>query len=521
MTPAPKPDARTRGRKRGLRVINDPSAPAGDLPTIATTDETGRRRPAADVLIDIGLTASLFTDPAGDAFAKIDRGGHVEFHALESRAFRKWLASRYYKLTSRGANAAALGDALATLTAAADDAGNVRPVAMRTARDQLAVILDTGLPDWQTIRCSGPGWSLQAGGDIAFRRPQKMLAFPAPTTGGQPAPEAFARLWRYVNVAEEDRVLVAAFLLGALRPEGPYPLLLVAGEQGTGKSTFSRILKRLIDPSAAPLRPPPKEPRDVLVAALNSWLLCLDNLSFMPAELSDTLCRIATGGAIGERTLFSNVEETLIEVQRPMVLNGIAELATRPDLAQRGIHVELQPGHQTRTESELWRDFEDDAPAIFAALLAGICRAAGHEDTTSMPGPMPRMADFARWSCAGLPALGFTPEEFAAAYAGNQAAGLRLGLESSTPGRAIARLMTARSEWNGTATELLALLRDTTDPSDHKARDWPASPRSLSAALKRLAPALRAAGVSIQTGRTNRGSDIQLRRHPAPDDLEF
>jgi len=35
---------------------------------------------------------------------------------------------------------------------------------------------------------------------------------------------------------------------------GPYPVLCLAGEQGTGKSTLARLVRSLIDPASAPLR---------------------------------------------------------------------------------------------------------------------------------------------------------------------------------------------------------------------------------------------------------------------------
>src|SRR5438034_11429068 len=123
----------------------------------------------------------------------------------------------------------------------------------------------------------------------------------------------------------------------AFRPRGPYPVLGFHGEQGSGKSTRARIVRSLIDPHSVPLRCEPKEARDLMIAATNAWCIALDNLSYLPAWLSDALCRLATGGGFGTRELYSDADEVLFEAQRPVILNGIEELATRGDLLDRAI----------------------------------------------------------------------------------------------------------------------------------------------------------------------------------------
>ena len=501
--------ARSRAKKRGLRVV-DPASPAlaSDEFGVSLYDAEGRKRPQADVLLEIGQRHQLFRDSGGDAYAQLQHDGHLEVHPVESKPFREHLASVYYAIAQKGCSRNAMTDALDTLSAQARFGGDIRPVWLRTARDGAAMVIDMGDDAWSVARVDAAGWAVESGGEVMFRRAHRTIALPTPDETAAPV-EGFARLWKYANVAPADRVLVAAFILGAFKPTGPFPLLMVSGEQGTGKSTFSRLLKRLIDPSAAPLRQPPKEPRDVLVAALNAWLLALDNLSWLPPELSDTLCRISTGGAISERTLFSNLDETLVEVQRPVMMNGIEELATRPDLAQRGIHVELEPVKRVMPESELFRQFDADAPAIFAAILSGLAVCVTTHEHVKL-NPMPRMADFACWAYAGLPMLGFSSEKFLDAYRANQDAGLRLGLDSSPVGRAIVAFMESRTEWKGTASELLAGLRDFADSNDQRSKTWPKVPRALSAALTRLGPALRSAGIGRESGWSNRERYIHL-----------
>ncbi len=127
-------------------------------------------------------------------------------------------------------------------------------------------------------------------------------------------------------------MLVIAWALAVLRYYGPYPILVLAGEQGSAKSTFSKMLRALLDPNTAPLRALPREDRDLFIAANNGHLLSFDNVSGLPAWISDTLCRLATGGGFAVRQLYTDQDEALFDAQRP----------TRQHRAEHAHGMELQ-----------------------------------------------------------------------------------------------------------------------------------------------------------------------------------
>jgi hypothetical protein len=201
-----------------------------------------------------------------------------------------------------------------------------------------------------------------------------MLPLPVPVPGG-----SMNQLRELINVTEEEWPLVAAWLLSAYRPSGPYPLLCLHGEQGSAKSTTARALRALVDPNTAPVRSEPKEPRDLMIAASNGWVLALDNLSRVPAWLSDALCRMSPGGGFATRQLYSDGEETIFDAQRPVILTGIEELATRGDLVDRSLLVTLPaiPGNRRLTEQEFWPGFHQRQPAILGSLLTAVSTALG------------------------------------------------------------------------------------------------------------------------------------------------
>src|SRR5690606_3850852 len=130
-------------------------------------------------------------------------------------------------------------------------------------------------------------------------------ALPDPVPGG-----SLIELREHVRVRDDHLPLVVAWLLGALLPDGPYAILDLVGEQGTSKSTTARRLLSLTDPTDDPLRRPPRDDRDLRALVSHTYIPALDNLSHLSEWFSDELCRIATGGYIGGRALYTDDEET-------------------------------------------------------------------------------------------------------------------------------------------------------------------------------------------------------------------
>ena len=251
-----------------------------------------------------------------------------------------------------------------------------------------------------------------------------------------------------------------------------------------------------------------------MIAATNGWVVALDNLSAVPGWLSDALCRLATGGGFAARELFSDAEETLFDAQRPVLLTGIEELATRGDLLDRALVVTLPaiPEEARRTEGELWPAFEAARPRILGALLSAVATGLTRLPSTKLD-RLPRMADFALWVSAAEPALWPEPGAFLRAYTGNRADAREAALEAS-PLVPVLRAVAGEAlygRWEGTATELLRLLTEKADERTLKAEGWPKNGQALGGALRRLAPDLRATGLDVELGLKGRKADGRRR----------
>jgi hypothetical protein len=330
---------------------------------------------------------------------------------------------------------------------------------------------------------------------------------PAPVACSLESAASFSRLRSFLNISNDHWPLVLGWLVAALRPRGPYPVLCLHGEQGSAKSTAALLLRSLVDPNAAPLRGEPKEVRDLMIAATHSHVLCFDNLSRLPDWLSNALCRLSTGGGFSTRTLYENDVETIFSASRPSILVGIDELATRGDLIDRAVVVTLSPigAARRRPEEDLLAEFELARPAIFGGLCTALSTALANYQTTKLE-RSPRMADFARWATAAEPALGLQPGDFLRAYERNRASAHQLALEGHPLVAGLEELLSERGHpfFFGPATALLGMLEHATQDQKELRRDshWPKSARALGSMLRRLAPALRSVGIDV---RFNRG----------------
>lgn len=452
---------------------------------------TGRPAKVLDVLVQLGCCAELLRSPDGAALGQVANGTHIETMPLDSTRFKDWLRGEYRALTGKNCSATQVNDAVANIESIAKADGAECTPWVRVGNDHGDVLVDLGTSDWAMVRVTKRGWTVEPiGTSCAIRKPENNVPM------ATPAESAFNKLWDYAHVAEEDRVLVAAFLLAVMNPVGPYPLLVVIGQHGAGKSTLLRIIKSLVDPSTAPLRSPPKNTDDLLVGALHTRLLCLDNMSYLSAEVSDALCRLSTGGALNGRRLFTNTEEVLIDVERPVALNSIEELVIRPDLADRAISVQLPPMPKHTSEAALLKAFNADRGRIFAGLLDGV--AAAVRNSPKVKESRFRMADFTAWAMAGLPALGFTAAEFKARYTKALAESTDLVIDSSQFGTAVVAFMGHRSKWSGTAITLAGeLLRVSGTTSVADLKRWPSTAKAVINQLRRLEPALKQRGISF------------------------
>lgn len=466
----------------------------------------------ATQLVDLAADAELFHTPDGEAWATICVEGHCEHWLLKNKSFRRWLARRYYNEEQKAPGSQAVQDALGVLEGRALFDGAEHLIFTRVAESRGAIYIDLCNDAWEAIEITAHGWQVIANPPVRFRRMKGMLPLPHPVAGG-----TLRDLQHFVNIQNMDAwVLLIAWLLMTFSPRGPYPVLDLAGEQGSAKSTLARVLRSLVDPSSAPLRTSPREERDLTISAHAGWILAFDNLSFLPQWLSDAFCRLATGGGFATRELYTDSEEVLFDAQLPVLFTAIEDIASQGDLIDRSIRLLLPavPKQKRKRESVFWSEFEAARPKIFGALLDVVAAAHRNLPTVKLEN-LPRMADFAAWVIAAEPALGWNSGTFLEVYARNRQAANDLALDASLVAGAVKKLM-EKGPWEGTASELLEVLTAEISEKDAKAKTWPKSPLSLANVLRRLAPNLRAADIGVTFLKTTNNNSKRLIRIETP-----
>ncbi|WFU84833.1 ATP-binding protein [Bradyrhizobium sp. CIAT3101] len=461
--------------------------------------DSGRRRSTQrDVVIDLTDCCEFWHDANRLAYATFPVNSHQENWPLKSREFRMWLSGRYYQATGRAIGGQSLEDAIRILEARAVHDGRQYKPFTRVGEHAGKIYLDLCDARWRSVEINRSDWRTVVAAPVKFMRPASLRPMQEPEAGGM-----IEELRSYLNVPEDQWMLIVGWLVATLRPKGPYPILVLNGEQGSGKSMASRMLRELVDPSAAAIRSVPKDDHNLIVSASNSHILGFDNLSNVPPWLADALCRLSTGGGYATRTLHTDRDETIFEGQRPIMLNGIPLLTDRADLADRALTVHLRaiPEGERQPEDEIWANFARARPRLLGALLSAMSAALRNLPQTKLE-RSGRMADFEKLVTAAESGLGWDAGSFQKVVRANREEITESAYEADSVAVAIGKVV-RRDFPDGltcTATELLTRLNASDLVSDgvRKQRSWPTTAQGLGNRIDRISPLLKSRGFKVE-----------------------
>jgi 5S rRNA maturation endonuclease (ribonuclease M5) len=449
----------------------------------------------------------------------VAKDGPAIARPLRGRGGLREQLARIYSDTCRGAvaSAAAFTDAIAVLEGHASQADPV-PVYLRVAPHGDGIVLDLGTPDGRCIVATPAGWRRERRSPVLFRRTALTMALPDPV---RPAPGAavleigddgkpagmLAPLAALLNTSETTFRLLIGWLLAALIPGIPHPVLALLGEQGTAKSTTARLLAGLIDPSPAPLRSPPRDIRQWAITAAAGWTVCIDNISSIPDWLSDSLCKAVTGDGIVDRALYTDDDVIVLAFRRVITLTSIDAGELRGDLGDRLLPAELDRIADTdrRADAAIAADYEAGRPELLGAILTLLCECLARLPAVELEA-MPRMADFGRVLAALDQVTGWDTLGSYRASADDIA---EVVVESDLFAEAIRELVTGQDSgvgtWKGTAAELRQQITPAKPP-----KWWPRTPRAASGRLRRSAPSLRRVGVEVTFTRDGHARHVTI-----------
>lgn len=435
----------------------------------------------------------LFHDESAEAYAfdVLTK----ETRRLDSRQFKDWLISNYYKIKNKSPSDQSIREAMNILNGLARFEGECHEVHIRMAiynGDYYMDLAEVGKS--RAICIKAGGWEIINNPPVRFLRPNTTRALPEPCGGGD-----LSSLWQIANISENDRILVIAWLIESMRPDTPFPILELIGEQGSAKSTTQKILRQLIDPNACDLRAAPKTLEDIFVTAGVNWLVSYENISYLSSPIQDTFCVLATGGGFAKRKLYTDADEAVIIAKRPIIINGISAAITAQDLVDRAISIET-PTIIKRTEStDIWKHYEEQKPQLLGALLDIFSSALLRLPNIELPViDCPRLIEFTKLGMAISEVLGQEGNDFLYVFQLSRSELISRTIDANPVASALIEWFEKRSK-EAVSLPVKTLFSQVEVFKSGNTDSWPKSPKGFADSLRRLAPALRQMGIDCRS----------------------
>jgi hypothetical protein len=421
---------------------------------------------------------------------------------LRSAAFRDWVTANFYSEYEMAPSPTALRSALRTLEARARY-GDVRPqkVDIRIGCEgdpflPSKIIFDLANDYGEVVEITSRGWHTTDNLRHSFRQSPTTLPLPRPLESTTPSHQSLDALARLFLLSESARARAFVWLATALRPTGPYPILVVRGPAGSGKSILARALHAMIDPSSAPVRRLPESDREIVQLALQNWMLVFDQVHRIPPKISEALSAVSSGDAL-EIAQPDSRQPLTFQVARPVLLVAPIDEAeqawTLPrSFSNRTLAIDLEPIGAQRPEAAIWSEFEAMRPTLVTALAETVATALRRIRDIDLAN-VGRFPDGAAWAAAAAPALGLT--ESAAAGALTDPDAIWMGADPLRD--AVHALVGRDSAWTGDPAALLQQLRAIAPLAV-----LPAAPRGLEQALAGIA------GIELSFSKGERGESV-------------
>lgn len=395
-----------------------------------------------------------------------------------------------------------LEDINETLKSAAQVSGLQMPVWYRVARTAEGIEIDLGEERHRRISVTPNSVHLLSSGSqsVFIRNPHM---------GGITVPEDLSsgdlsRIDKYLNMAPESKSLALGWLTFSIaQPKvesSKFPILVLSGSQGTGKTVMSKLLLKFADPGSIGVRTFPSNQKDLAIACQSSHVLAFDNLRFLSPVMADALCIAATGGSITVRQLYTDADVMAIRLHGAVILNGLHPFINQSDLAQRCLTIELQPisKDKRQTDAELQQQLQSDFADIYLGLLDLIAKIFAVLPTVQVK-EAERMAEFSKW-LAAMEVVQEVPEGTYQKYYSDQIVNGQLdALQDNLFASELLAFAKRQSRpWTGTPTQLYRALTEAGAHEFGRSRDWPDNAIAMSKRLMPLVASLDAQGVRLQ-----------------------
>ncbi|WP_108861929.1 hypothetical protein [Ruegeria sp. Alg231-54] len=347
------------------------------------TNGAAHERAAASVLAD---GAYLFQDRKGTVW--LSRNGNLYDVSGKDRGILRLAAKKGHNLTGTAA-----GNLFEHLLNRVDVDAPREDVFFRQAQTSdgagNAVLYVNCMEAGRAVKIDASGWKLVPLSAVPLQMTTRKGALPLPEPEtGVPSAQLFPLLARHLPLASfnpgagasdpgvQQRSVLLCILASALYRPGTVPHLMIAGQQGSGKTTMARRLTDLTDPDAAAVTSTlPREPEKMFPIVASRLNMVVDNASGITKATSDVLCAIASGTAHAARKLYSDGDRSILQAHASVTFTSVlSDIVRLPDIGQRTLRIEPPSISRAnrRSESALGAAWVADYPKILGALYAAM-----------------------------------------------------------------------------------------------------------------------------------------------------
>lgn len=473
--------------------------------------EESKKESQADILIRVSDEAEFFQNDLGEAYAAVTLNGHKEVMKVKNKKFKMWLTKQYYDATKRAPGSDAMNQALGVMEMKAAFEGDEHKLQLRVTEKDGAFYYDLANEDWSVVKIEPNVCQVLNEHPILFTRNKNTKAQVLPDFAGD-----LKLLLNHVRIKnEDDQILYLTYVVTCLIPSIPHAVLVFSGEKGASKSTSMRLTRQVVDPAVQDLLTMPNSLQDLALSLANNYMPSFDNLDGLSAEKSDLLCIASTGGGFSKRTLFTDDDETLLDLRRCVGLTGINVVVTRADLIDRSIIIELDriPEDERKEERDVWEAFEKDRAHIVGGALQALANAMAIFPDVKID-KLPRMADFTRWGYAIAEVLGYGGERFLQAYRKNRNQSNEEAISSHPVAATVVALMKENHSWSGSVASLLSELERVAEQEkiNTKVKTFPKAAHILSRRLKEVKSNLEDVGITFDIRHAGDSKKVSIQK---------
>lgn len=437
-------------------------------------------------------------------FAKIENNNHIETIDLNTGKARSWLLFNYKQESKKLCPSDSYKNALDAIKADALFDGTTKEVIFtRIAQTGDAIYYDLCSPIWDLLKITKDGVKTIPYNEFSptFMRKQSMNEQIKPVFENKNALEEIVKLLR---INEEDRLIFKIHLVSMFFEGHQTPIMVIHGEHGSIKTTITKTVKRIVDPSASNIASLPVHRDDIPLSFSNKYLSVFDNVSELRQGVSDMFCRAITGEETTKRQLYTDADEYIFQYKRKIILNGISPRLESPDFNDRAIFYETSqiPDNERLTEEEFNQKLDELLPHILGQIFDVLSKTMGKYDKIGkIIKPFSRMGEFEKYGETISQILEYKPDEFLENYHEKWKLSSTNAIEAYPIIGLIRDLVKDVKHFEDSVANLHKKLKEDAKAGEieikGKESGFPSKPNRLSNQIKQLTPLFRKLGLDI------------------------